>query len=99
VSRVHTHRQFSILTVDGKKRECSLIATFNVADSEVFSEELKDIILSENSLNVATPGATEPEPHTHSVAGMCLCMLVNILDVGAEGTVQGSHVGAVGYVV
>jgi len=38
-----------------------------VADSEVFSDEMKDIILSENSLNVATPVASEPEPHTHYV--------------------------------
>jgi len=30
---------------------------------------------------------------------MCLCMLRNIVDVGAEGPVQGADVGAVGTVV
>jgi len=33
------------------------------------------------------------------VTGMCLCSLGNILDVGADGTVQGGDVGAVGTVV
>jgi len=49
-------------------------ATFHVADSEVFSDEMKGIILSENSImkksNVATPLATEPEPRTHTVENL-----------------------------
>jgi len=66
VSGVHTHRPFSNLTVYGKM-ENFLSAIFHVADSEVFSAKIKDIVLSENSLNVATPAATEPETHTLSV--------------------------------
>jgi len=66
VSGVHAHRQSQILTVNGKMGNF-LGATFHVADSKVFSDEMKDIILSENKPNVATPVATEPETHTHSV--------------------------------
>jgi len=38
-------------------------------------------------------------PPSLQVTGMCFCTLGNILDVGAEGTVQGGDVGAVGTVV
>jgi len=38
-------------------------------------------------------------PPSLEVTGMCLCSLGNILDVGAEGTVQDGDVGAVGTVV
>jgi len=50
-----------------------LSATSHVAASELFLDEMKDIILSENSLNVATPVATEPEQHTdpHFVDELC----------------------------
>jgi len=37
-----------------------------LADLEVFPDEMKDIILSANSLNVADPVVTEPESHTPS---------------------------------
>jgi len=40
-----------------------------------------------------------PLPPSLEVTGMCLCSLGKILDVGAEGTVQGGDVGAVGTVV
>jgi len=33
-------------------------------------------------------------PTSLEVTGMCFCMLGNILDAGAEGTVQGGDVGA-----
>jgi len=66
VKGVHAHRQFQILTVDGKKGNF-LSAIFHMEDSEVFGEEMEDIILFEKSLNEATPVATEPEPHPHSV--------------------------------
>jgi len=61
VSGVHTHRQ--ILTIDGKMGNF-LSATSHVAHSEVFPGEMNDIILSENSLNGATPVAIEPELRT-----------------------------------
>jgi len=38
-------------------------------------------------------------PPSLEVTGMCRCSLGNILDVGAEGTVQGGDVGAFGTVV
>jgi len=38
-------------------------------------------------------------PTSLEVTGVCFCMLEHILDVGAEGSVQGADVGAVGTVV
>jgi len=65
VSGTHAHRQFQILLVDGKMGNFPS-ATFHVADSGVFSDEMKDIILSENSLKMAPPVVTEPDTHTHT---------------------------------
>jgi len=48
--------QFWLLTGNGKLPECHFVC---VTDSEVFPGELNDIILSENSLNVATQVVTE----------------------------------------
>jgi len=49
-----------------------LRASSRVANSGIFPDEMKYINLSENSLNVATPVASEPGPHTHSLLKICI---------------------------
>jgi len=57
VSGVHSNQQFKILDVEGKMGNF-LSPNSHAPDSEVFPHEMKHIIVSENSLNVATPVAT-----------------------------------------
>jgi len=54
------------MTVDGKMANF-LSATSYVEDSELIPDEMNVIIFSQNSLNVATPVATEAELHTDTL--------------------------------
>jgi len=60
--RSHTPTKKSL--TGGGEMANFLSATSCVSDSEFVAEEMNDIILSEDSLNVATPVADGPELHT-----------------------------------